>query len=90
MRRQNQLPDPLRSHSIAHGSPPHFPHRKDAFEQAQWLLTLPDSLPNDNRLVATYEYEEIARECRARLINRPIEIRSDLIRSGPVRRERIR
>jgi hypothetical protein len=52
----------LRSHSIAHGSPPHFPHRKDAFEQAQWLLTLLNSLPNDNRLVATYEYEEIARE----------------------------
>lgn len=49
------------SYSIASGCPPHYSDRALASEQASWLISLPDSLPGDQRLAATFEYEELSR-----------------------------
>lgn len=54
------------SYSIASDCPIHYPYRDLAHEQAKWLMTLPNSLPNDARLLATYEFQEIARTSRYR------------------------
>lgn len=50
------------SYSIASGCPRHYSDRSVTFEQANWLLNLPDPLPGDHRLAATYEYEKLSRE----------------------------
>ena len=48
--------------SVATGRPPHYPHRSKVFEQARWLISRPEVAKNDYRIMATFEYEEIARE----------------------------
>jgi hypothetical protein len=40
-----------------------------AAEQATWLLSLPSPLPGDYRLAATFEYEELSRECNTECLS---------------------
>ena len=50
------------SHSSVNNRPPHYPHTEYALEQARWLASSHFALPNDRRLLATYEFEKIIRE----------------------------
>lgn len=50
------------SGSAFSGRPPFIHNTSDVAQQAQWLVSLPSSLPNDRRLVASFEYEMIIRE----------------------------
>ena len=63
------LPKPIptllnhsQSHSGVCNRPPHYPHRAYALSQARWLASSQFALPNDQRLLATYEFETIIRE----------------------------
>lgn len=50
--------------SAATGRPPHYQHRNKVIEQAAWLVSQPEAIKTDYRILSTIEYEEIARKSR--------------------------
>ena len=53
------------------------------FESARWLVSLPNVVGNDYRLIATFEYEEIARKYSnsASTAARPTSVAEGLMQS---------